>query len=130
MTDKCTIRLVGPSQRDYALESVSSAPDGYVVTVQEETRRLAQNNKMWAMLTDISRAEMLGRKYTPDQWKIVMMQACGWDCHFLEGLDGGFFPAGFSSSQMTVKQMADLITYMQAIGDENGVIWKGRLQYD
>lgn len=58
------------------------------------------------------------------------MNACGWDVQFLEGLDGRPFPIGFRSSHMTVKQMIDLIEYMQAFGDENGVIWKQQLQYD
>lgn len=70
----------------------------------------------------------MGQK--PDDWKAILMNACGWDVQFLEGLDGRPFPIGFRSSHMTVKQMIDLIEYMQAFGDENGVIWKQQLQYD
>jgi hypothetical protein len=85
---------------------------------------------MWAMLNDIAASEMLGRKHTPDDWKAIMMNGCGWEVQFLEGMDGRPFPSGFKSSQMTVKQMTDLIEYMQAEGDLHGVKWKQRLQYD
>jgi hypothetical protein len=78
---------------------------------------------MWAMLTDISVAMPEDRRMTPEQWKCVFMQACGWEVQFLEGLDGQPFPAGFRSSRMTVKQMADLITFIQEYGDRHGVRW-------
>jgi hypothetical protein len=59
-----------------------------------------------------------------------MMNACGWEVQFIEGLDGRPFPQGFRSSRMTVKQMADLITYIMAFGAENGVRWSGENSYD
>jgi hypothetical protein len=88
-----------------------------------------QNRKMWAMIRDISQAQPEGRKLTPDEWKAVFMQACGWEVQFLEGLDGRPFPAGFRSSRMTVKQMADLITFIGAYGDHHGVLWKEAREY-
>ena len=102
---------------------VDQAPDGYVAEVREPKRTLDQNDKMWAMLTDISVACPLGRRHTPDDWKAIFMNACGWECQFVEGLDGRPFPKGFRSSHLTKSQMGDLITYMQAFGDEHGVKW-------
>ena len=63
------------------------------------------------------------RRHTPDDWKAIMMNACGWESQFLEGLDGRPFPQGFRSSQLTKSQMSTLIDYMQAFGDEHGVVW-------
>jgi NinB protein len=120
---KRQFRLVNDAVRHNAVQYVQSAPDGFTVTIAPETRRDAQNAKMWAMLTDISRAEPMGRKHTPDDWKAVLMNACGWECQFIEGLDGRPFPQGFRSSKMTVKQMADLITYAYAFGQEHGIRW-------
>lgn len=117
------IILVGPKQRDFACQKVREAPDGYWVTIKEPTRNADQNARMWAMLTDVSKAMPEGRKYTPDQWKAVFMNSCGWECQFLEGLDGLPFPAGFRSSRLTVKQMANLITSIMAYGDQHGVRW-------
>lgn len=109
--------------RARAKELIDEAPHGFVAVVHEPRRSLDQNDKMWAMLTDISRAEPEGRKLIPDEWKILMMHACGWECQFLEGLDGRPFPKGFSSSQLTKSQMASLITFIQEYGDRHGVRW-------
>lgn len=116
-----TVILKG--NRETAHRIVDCAPMGSVLKVSPPKRTNDQNDKMWAMLTDISVQQMLGRKYTPDQWKAVMMSACGWSVQFLDGLDGTPFPAGFRSSKMTKAQMIDLITYIQAVGDENGIRW-------
>jgi hypothetical protein len=75
------------------------------------------------MLGDVAKAEPMGRKHTPDEWKAIFMQAAGWEVAFLPGLSGGWFPTGFKSSQMTVRQMADLITFIQSWGDEQGIVW-------
>ena len=100
------------------------APRGYIGEVREPKRSLSQNDKFWAMLTDISVSRPGGATYTPEEWKARIMQACGWECQFLPGiLDGHPFPVGFRSSQLTKSQMAALINWMQAWGDENGVRW-------
>ena len=111
------------ADRRFAHTLIDKAPAGYVMEVREPRRTGEQNDKMWAMLTDISVAMPEGRKMIPDEWKAVFMQACGWEQQFLEGLDGRPFPTGFRSSRMTVAQMADLITFIQAYGDQHGVKW-------
>ena len=102
---------------------VDQAPVGYVAEVREPKRTMDQNDKMWAMLTDVSVAMPLGRRHTPDDWKAIFMNACGWECQFVEGLDGRPFPKGFRSSHLTKGQMGDLINFIQAFGDENNVRW-------
>lgn len=109
--------------RSRAIEAVQNAPQGHVCEVRERRRTVPQSDKMWAMLGDISRAEPEGRKLIPEDWKVLMMHACGWECQFLEGLDGRPFPKGFSSSQLTKSQMRDLIDFIQAYGDQHGVRW-------
>jgi hypothetical protein len=115
--------LNSPFSRNRACAFVQRAPDGYVASVSEPKRTLDQNDKMWAMLTDISVAMPLGRRHTPDDWKAIAMNACSWECAFLEGLDGRPFPIGFRSSKLTKSQMSTLIDWLQAFGDENGVKW-------
>ena len=118
-----TIPLTSPYARQRAHQLIGKAPDGWRCKLEPPARTLPQNDKLWAMLTDISVAKPEGRRMTPEQWKCVFMQACGWEVQFLEGLDGQPFPAGFRSSRMTVKQMADLITFVQEYGDRHGVRW-------
>ena len=120
-----TYRIV--LQDDFAKERfirvVRQAPKDYVGIVEEPKRTLSQNDKLWAMLTDVSLAMPDGRRHTPDDWKAIFMNACGWECQFVEGLDGRPFPKGFRSSHLTKSQMANLITFIQAFGDEHGVQW-------
>ena len=123
MTNKSTYRLISPTVRQNAVRAVSDAPDGYVCEIRPETRSSAANARMWAMLSDISRAMPLGRRHTPDDWKAIFMNACGWEVQFIEGLDGRPFPQGFRSSKMTVRQMADLISYMTGFGAEHQIRW-------
>jgi len=103
---------------------IDHAPDGFIVEVREPKRSLEQNDRFWSMLTDISIAKPMGQRYTPDEWKPRIMQACGFECQFLPGiLDGHPFPVGFKSSQLTKAQMSALMDWMQAWGDEQGVRW-------
>jgi hypothetical protein len=115
--------LTNAFNRSRAKALIDKAPEGYVATIAEPTRTGAQNDKMWAMLTDISVAMPQGRRHTPDDWKAIFMNACGWECQFLEGLDGRPFPQGFRSSKLSKSQMGDLINFIQAFGDENNVRW-------
>ena len=118
-----TVILRGLDQRSLAKRLIDAAPVDAVVNIREATRTDPQNDKMWAMLSDVSRAKPQGKRYTSDDWKAIFMNACGWEVQFIEGLDGRPFPSGFRSSRLTVRQMADLITFIQAYGDQHGVRW-------
>lgn len=121
MSEKRIVRLSTKAARQRAIALVSSAPEGYVVTIAEPTRSLDANAKMWSLLQDISRAQPFGRKHTPDDWKAIAMNACGWECQFIEGMDGRPFPMGFRSSSLTVKQMGSLIEWLTAFMAENHI---------
>lgn len=119
-----TIILHGPSQRLFAKSLIDRAPMDAVVTVREATRNADQNAKMWAMLSDVSRAKPEGRNWVPETWKAAFMHALGHQVLFCEGLDNsGPFPLGFRSSRLTVRQMADLITCIDEYGSRHGVQW-------
>jgi hypothetical protein len=118
-----TVILNSGPHRSRARVLIDKAPQGYVMTLAEPKRTLEQNDKLWAMLTDVSVAMPQGRRHTPDDWKAIFMNACGWECQFLEGLDGRPFPQGFRSSKLTKTQMSALIDFIQAWGDENAVRW-------
>jgi len=117
------VTLTSPYSRERAAALIQRAPVGFIMELREARRTGEQNDKMWSMLTDISHAKPMDRRHTPEDWKAIIMNACGWECQFLEGLDGRPFPQGFRSSQLTKSQMSTLIDYMQAFGDEHGVVW-------
>lgn len=124
-----TVILRGTSQRDFAKRLIDMAPADAVVSIREATRSNDQNAKLWAMLSDISRAMPEGRRWTPETWKAAFMHVLGHQVQFCEGLDNsGPFPLGFRSSRLTVKQMADLITLAQEYGDRHGIQWTDKEQ--
>ena len=113
--------ILHPGNRQYALRTVSEAPDGYVVTIAEPKRTLDQNALLWALLTELSVQKVAGREATPAAWKLLVMHACGHACQFEIGLNGRPFPVGFKSSKLTKRQMADLIDWIYAYASEQGV---------
>lgn len=122
-----TVILVGPSQRTLAKALIDRAPDKAVVTIREANRTLDQNAKMWAMLSDISRAKPEGRSMRPDMWKGAFMSALGHEVQWINGIDGHPpFPADSRSSRLNKSEMADLITFMYEYGDRHGVQWNVR----
>ncbi len=124
-----TVILRGKSQRDFAKRLIDMAPADAVVSIREATRSNDQNAKLWAMLSDISRAMPEGRRWTPETWKSAFMHVLGHQVQFCEGLDNsGPFPLGFRSSRLTVKQMADLITCVLEYGDRHGIQWTDKEQ--
>jgi hypothetical protein len=120
-----TVILCGEDQRALAAKLVREAPLGCVVTVALPKRTLDQNARMWAMLSDVSRACPGGRQHTPETWKQLFMHALGHEVRFEMGLNGEPFPTGLRSSRMTRAQMADLITFIAEYGDRHGVAWSG-----
>ena len=118
-----TVILCGNRQREFAKALVNAAPLGAVLNIREATRTTEQNAKLWAMLSDVSRAKPQDRRATPDVWKALFMNACGHAVQFEAGLDGRPFPIGFRSSRLTKAQMSEMIEFVYAFGAENGVIW-------
>lgn len=89
---------------------------GYRVEVKAPKRSDLQNDRLWGILSDIATvATINGKRYAPDQWKCVFMKAMGNEAQFLPTLDGNsFFPTGFRSSDLSVREMSDLQTFMEA----------------
>ena len=114
-----------PAARRRAHDLVASAPVGSRIEVKGARRTLPQNDRMWAMLSDISlQKEHNGRRYTPDQWKVIFLHACGREMQFIPALEGGgFIPWGMSSRDLSKEEMSNLIEFMMAWGVEAGVIF-------
>ena len=116
--------IMRPQTRPIAHQMIDAVPDGYVVNVREPKRTLDQNAKMWAMLSDVSRAKPEGRVWDTNTWKAAFMHSLGHEIMWQPGLDGQTpFPAGFKTSRLSKAQMADLITCIYEYGDRHGVRW-------
>jgi len=125
-----TVILRGDAQRALACDLIRRAPQDAVVTIKAATRSIPQNDKLWAMLSDVSRAKPNGLRHTPDMWKCLFMKACGHHVQFLEGLDGEPFPVGFRSSKLTKAQMSELIEFIYHYGAQHGVAWSEPNPYE
>ncbi|MEO1721359.1 MAG: recombination protein NinB [Pseudomonadota bacterium] len=119
-----TIILASSKARLRAQDLIQRAPWNAVVTIKPERRSTEQNAKLWAMISDVSRAKPEGRAHTPEVWKALFMAACGHEVQFEQGLENGSpFPVGFRSSRLTKAQMCDLIDFISAYGARHGVPW-------
>lgn len=99
-----------------------------IVRPRQWRRTLDQNRKMWAMLGDISRCiywivndEL--QPMTPSEWKDLLTAYLRRDRRIARGIDGGLVILGLSTRRMTLAQMGELITLMEAFGSERGVTW-------
>ncbi len=121
-----TVKLTNPIQRAKAAEALRRAPDGYVVEFREPTRSLDQNARLWELLGRVAdKMTINGKSFDADAWKVIFMKAMRREIVFLPTLDGEtFFPSGFRSSKLTVREMADLQTFIEAWCADQGVdIW-------
>lgn len=130
MTDRLTVPMIEPVQAHKALtntvwpqlKAMLIAGHRMLVEVKPETRSLAQNRRLWSMLTDISeQVEWYGRRLTPEDWKHVFTASIR-KLDVVPNLDGtGFVALGMSTSKMTRREMAELQELMEAFGAERGV---------
>lgn len=119
-----TVIIRAEAQRTLAKRLVDLAPVDAVVNIAPAKRTGEQNNLLWSLLSDVSRAKPDGRSLVPEVWKALFLQALGHDQRFEQALDGrGVIPVGFRSSRLTKEQMSDLITIVIEYGDRFGVRW-------
>ena len=92
-----------------------------VIEIKPETRTLAQNSRLWAMLTDVSKqVDWYGRKLSQEEWKHVFTASLSKQ-DVVPGIDGGFVVLGKSTSKMTKPEMAELQELIEAFGAQQGV---------
>ena len=121
MSERRRVILTGPIQRKTAHAYIDAAPDGYVMTLAEPKRSLIQNDRMWAMLTEVSKQVVwYGKKLTPEAWKCVFSASLKKQ-DVVPGLHGDFVVIGQSTSRMSKREMSEMIDLMDAFGAEQGV---------
>ena len=118
-----TVWLRGEHQRRLAHQLIDHAPVDAVVKVSAAKRSDDQNAKMWAMLSDVSRAKPEGRMHIPEVWKCIFMAALGHEVKFEMGLDNQPFPIGFRTSKLTKPEMSDLIEFIYAYASKHNIKW-------
>lgn len=89
-------------------------------------RSLPQNDRLHAMLTDLSRAVLWhGVKLSVDDWKLLFLDALKRELRTIPNLEGnGFVNLGRRTSDLTVSEMSDLIELVFKFGTEHGVVFQ------
>lgn len=128
MMDKKTFVLREQCHLDYMLRWIAEnwkrqtlAGKPIAITATEAKRSLEQNSKLWALLDEVSeQVEWYGQHLTREEWKDVFSASLKRQ-KVVPGIDGGFVVCGQRTSQMTVRDMSELIELIHAFGAERNV---------
>ncbi|PUV26893.1 recombination protein NinB [Cronobacter sakazakii] len=94
-----------------------------IVTIQEKTRSVEQNKRLWATLRDVSEQVVWhGAKLNSEDWKHIFTAALKGQ-RSAPGINGGFVVLGQSTSKMKVSEFSELLELIYAFGAERNVRW-------
>src|SRR5579863_6316150 len=117
---RAEIIIRGSADRDRAARLIAAVPAGTRVSVKGARRSIPQNDRMWAMLTDLaSQLPWHGQKLRPDDWKLIFLDALHREASLVPNIDGtGFVNLGRSSSDLSKEEMSDMIDLIFVFGAE------------
>ena len=124
---RAQVVITGDASRQKVMHWASRAKVGTRVEFKEEKRSVAQNDRMWAMLTDVAgQVVWHGIKLTPDDWKLVFLDALrrevGEELRIVPNTDGtGFVNLTASSSDLSKEEFTGLIDLIFKFGAERDV---------
>lgn len=115
--------------RQRAMHWLSKAPVGTRVEFKGPKRTLPQNDRMWAMLTDVAtQLTWHGKPLSTDDWKLMFLDALhrahGEELRIVPNIDNtGFVNLSNSSSDLDKHEMSDLMEIIAAFGTGHGVVF-------
>jgi len=120
---RALVTLRNKADRERASRWIDKAPFGTRVEFKASKRSMPQNDKFWAMLTEVAmQLHWHGISLTPDDWKLVFLDALKREARFVPNIDGtGFVNLGRSSSDLSKEEMSELIELIFAFGAQHGV---------
>lgn len=125
---RALIILASQTDKDKARVWVQKAPWNTRVTFQGPKRTLPQNDRLWAMLTDVAQqATWAGEKRAPEEWKDLFtgaVKSASTGLKIVPGLTGGFMILGLHTSDMDKQEMGELLDYIASWGAQNGVTFQ------
>lgn len=126
---KVIITLNSKLRRQQAAKWCLNADDGVRVTFAEPKRTGDQSERMYAMLTDVAKQTTHhGVKLSKDDWKLLFLDALKREMRLVPNLEGtGIVPlSGRSSSELSVREMSDMIELIFA----HGIAWGVKFRDD
>jgi hypothetical protein len=122
---RAVIVLKEDEDRQKVARWAAKTAQGTRVEFKAPRRSLPQNDRMWAMLTDIAiQLPWHGIKLSPDDWKLLFLDSLKRELRMVPNLDGnGFVNLGRSSSDLSKAEMTDLIDLIGAFGANHNVVF-------
>jgi hypothetical protein len=97
---------------------------GTRVEFKQTKRSIPQNDRMWAMLTDVAtQVPWHGSKMSPDDWKLIFLDALKREVRTVPNIDGTGFVALTRSSDLSKEEMSDLMELISMFGAKHGVLF-------
>lgn len=120
---RATYSVTTEAQRRTALDAITRAPLGFSVTCKRGKRSVPQNDRMWAMLTIISKElAWHGQQLSPEDWKIVLMAGLNQEMRLVPNIEGnGLVNLGRSSSKLTKQEFTELMDLIEAFAAQHDV---------
>lgn len=110
------------ARREQAAAWALKAPQGTRIEFKEAKRSIPQNDRMWAMLTDIAgQLTHHGEKLDAEEWKLLFLDALNRECRVVPSLEGSGFVNLRRSSDLSKEEMTDLMEIIAAWGARHGV---------
>lgn len=124
------VTIKSAADRERIARIISAAPSGSRVEIKAAKRSIPQNDRMWAMLTDVAQhLPWHGQKLRPDDWKLIFLDALKRETRLVPNIDGtGFVNINQSSSDLTKSEMSDLIEIIHEFGARHGVVFHDETQ--
>lgn len=125
MSDRAVITLRSQADRDKASKWAQGVTIGSKIVFHGPTRSIDQNSALWAALGDIARQrDYHGLKLSPDDYKILFMDAMDRETRMVPNLDGtGMVGLGRSSSSLSKEEFTGLLSLVYEWGNRNGIVW-------
>jgi len=120
---RAVIVIGSDRDREKAAAWARKAPYNCRIEFKQAKRTVPQNDRMWAMLTDVAaQVPYHGLKLAPDDWKLIFLDALKREVRMVPNLDStGFVSLGRSSSDLSKSEMSDLIELIFEFGARHDV---------
>jgi hypothetical protein len=122
---RAQLTLSDQNIRARAVHWIEKAPAGTRVIFKDAKRTQAQNDRMWAALTDVaSQVQWHGLKLSTEDWKLLFMDALNQEMRLVPNINGnGFVNLGRSSSNLSKAEFSQLIDLIHAFGAQHNVVF-------
>lgn len=120
---RVSVILASRAQREQASRWCLNAPINTRIEFKEPKRSIPQNDRMWAMLTEIAKQHLYhGLKLSPDDWKLLFLDALKREVRMVPNIDGtGFVNLSKSSSDLSKEEFGGLFDVIEAFCAREGI---------